>query len=276
MNKPRASEVLRSLVPPLVVTWFKRLMRPGISFEGPVADWAAAQSRSKGYDDALLIERVATATRTVRDGRAAFERDGVVFNELEFRFPVLAGLLATAAKSGGRLHVLDFGGALGSAYWQHRRWLEALPEVIWTVVEQHAFVVLGQSEFAGREIRFANGVVDADAAMSRPIILAGSVLQYLEHPEATLDQFAASSATALLIDRIPVSEQSGSAVCVQRVPKSIGGGSYPCTVFSKPQLLERLRRHWVLISELPCDEPAMRTTLGLPFEWRGFFLERRP
>jgi putative methyltransferase (TIGR04325 family) len=252
----------------------RRLLGRGISLEGPVVDWFSARARSMGYDDDALIQRVRLSTRAVKNGQAAFERDGVAFPEFEDRLPLLAALMSVAAANCGSLHVLDFGGALGSTYWQHRRWLDKLPNLRWIVVEQPSLVALGQSEFTGPTLGFADSVAHADVMLDRPVILAGSVLQYLEHHERVLEQFASSNAIALLIDRVPVSSRNANEVCVQRVPKSIGEGSYPCTVFSRQLLLERLQRDWALVSELPCDEQPMRTTRGLPVEWCGFFLER--
>ena len=59
-----------------------------------------------------------------------------------------------AAANGGRLEVVDFGGALGSTWWQHREELSALGLRRWVVVEQPQFIEAGR-EFAGEILGFA-------------------------------------------------------------------------------------------------------------------------
>jgi putative methyltransferase (TIGR04325 family) len=93
----------------------------------------------------------------VRDGECAYERDGVVFEEVQLSFPVLAGLLRASAADAGRLAVIDFGGALGSSYYQCRKFLSLLPDLAWAVVEQENFVRCGREEFAYDAIERALG-----------------------------------------------------------------------------------------------------------------------
>ena len=83
--------------------------------------WEEAERASIGYADGEILARTRTAILKVKRGEAAFERDSVTFQVMEYRFPLLAGLLRAAAASGGRLSVLDFGGALGSIYFQCRQ-----------------------------------------------------------------------------------------------------------------------------------------------------------
>ena len=83
----------------------------------------------------------------------AFERDGVVFDQPDYNFPLLACLLRVATESGNRLRVLDFGGSLGSTYFQCRPFLGGVSELRWTVVEQPQFVECGRREFEDGEVQ---------------------------------------------------------------------------------------------------------------------------
>ena len=78
----------------------------------------------------------------------------MVFNEVQYAWPLLAGLLWVAAKHGGRLEVLDFGGSLGSSWFQNRAFLAGLGAVGWNVVEQSATVDVGRREFADETLCF--------------------------------------------------------------------------------------------------------------------------
>jgi len=89
---------------------------------GNYATWAEAKAASGGYDDPAILDRVRNATRAVRDGRAAWERDGTLFEKPWAHEPLLNALRHIAAAEGGKLDIVDFGGALGSTWWQHRAW----------------------------------------------------------------------------------------------------------------------------------------------------------
>jgi hypothetical protein len=54
----------------------------------------------------------------VKNGDAPYARDAVVFDELVYPFPVLAGLLRARATNKNRLIVLDVGGSLRTTYYQ--------------------------------------------------------------------------------------------------------------------------------------------------------------
>jgi len=59
-----------------------------------------------------------------------------------------------AAKSEGVLKVLDFGGSLGSTYFQNRKFLDSLKDVVWCVVEQKHFVDVGKVDFEDSRLKF--------------------------------------------------------------------------------------------------------------------------
>jgi putative methyltransferase (TIGR04325 family) len=266
---------LKSLLPPALLGPMRRLAGTGLRMTGPCTDWDAARRLSVGYDAPLILERVLAATREVAAGRADHERDAVLFAQPEPRFPLLAGLLHAAAAAQGRLHVIDFGGALGSVYWQYRRDLAGLVDLRWTVVEQAAFVEVGQREFGHGPLQFALTVEEAATTLRAPLVLVSSVLQYLPQPWELIERVAAVGASGLLIDRIPVSDEAQDQACVQHVPPRVYPASYPSWVFSRARLLERLDPSWALRWVLPCDEGQHRSSGGLRLEFQGYYLERR-
>src|SRR5450755_262798 len=93
---------------------------PGVVYSGDYPSFAEARARSNGYEASVILERTRTALHRVLRGEAAFERDSVTFDKLELQWPLLAMLLRVAAENGGQLSVLDFGGSLGSTYYQCR------------------------------------------------------------------------------------------------------------------------------------------------------------
>lgn len=230
---------------------------------------------SGGYSDGEIAERVANATRAVVDGRAAYERDSVLFAERDFRYPVVAALMHAAALNQGRLEVVDFGGALGSTYWQCRPLLDGLRHVRWQVVEQPSFVSIGRREFTTDRLSFSESISSLSAPTQAQLILACGVLEYLENPTRQLSDLATLNASHLLIDRTPLHNGSEDRLCIQRVPKEIYRASYPCWILSRARFMAELASHWRVVSEFACDEGACRTDDGLEFEFRGMYLERR-
>lgn len=266
--------LLRAWTPPVLLDLFHRVRGRRLRFAGRPVDWHDATCRSAGYDAHAILSKVIEATRAVVSGRARFERDGVLFDEADYPFAVVTGLLR-AAGAEARLNVIDFGGSLGSTYRQCRPLLDRLACLRWWVVEQPAFVAAGRSEFSTAELGFANAVAEVPRNGEPCVVLASSVLQYLQDPDAAIAAFGACDAHHLVIDRTPVGEQPVDRLCVQIVPRHIYAASYPCWIFSRERLFERLARDWRLVCEFPCPEGAARTDDGLPFEFRGFILERK-
>jgi putative methyltransferase (TIGR04325 family) len=267
--------LLKSLVPPALLGPLRRLTGTGLRMAGPFPDWDAARRASGGYDAPQILERVVAATREVVAGHAAFERDSMLFSAPQHRFPLLASLMHAAARSRGRLHVIDFGGALGSLYWQYRQALVSVSELRWIVVEQPAFVEAGRREFASGPLAFATTLEEAAQPLLAPLLLASSALQYLERPYEPLQRAADLGISALLIDRTPVSDLAQDQACVQSAARRVYDASYPSWVLSRARLMDVLQAHWALEWNLPCDEGQHRSSRGLRFAFEGFYLERR-
>lgn len=270
---PRA--LAKGLTPPALLAAWHRWAGRSLRFAGHPADWSQAVRMSSGYAADNILERVAAATRAVVSGQARYERDAVLLDEPEVPFAVLSTLWRAAALGGGRLDVVDFGGSLGSTYRQCRPLLDGLRQLTWRVIEQASFVDLGQREFTTVELKFAASLDELPAPEGARVILASSVLQYLDNPSKALDGFAHLHADHLVIDRTPFSRQDTDRLCIQRVPKQIYAASYPCWILSQSQLLDRLSRNWRLVCDFPCAEGMARTDDRLPFEFRGLILERR-
>lgn len=270
-----ARDILKSLTPPLVVRALRGKPSEGLRFVGHPSGWADAMRQSSGYSDASILERVASATRTVVAGRAAYERDSVLFHEPAIPFHLVAGILRSAAMDGGRVRVIDIGGSLGSLYRQCRPFLSSLEELEWHIVEQATFVVAGRKEFSTSELQFHNTVDEVPPGGAPVTFLMSSVLQYLERPEDMLRSLIETPSRHLLIDRTPLSAESTDRLCIQYAPKTVYDASYPSWIFSRVRLEQRLSAHWAVVSDHLGSDGRHRTADGLPFEYRSLILERR-
>src|SRR5262244_902114 len=103
---------IKLFAPPVLVQGYRILcgrQEHGVSgLSGDYGSWDEAVRASTGYDSQIILEKTKTALLQVKHGQAAYERDSVVLAEIQYSWPLLAGLLWVAAQSGGRLNVLDF------------------------------------------------------------------------------------------------------------------------------------------------------------------------
>lgn len=267
--------VARDCLPPALVRWLRHVRGLGISFEGDFATWEDAKTRSTGYDTDEILDKVLAATLKVKHGEAAFERDSVLFEEIEYVWPVLAGLLWAAARNGGRLNVLDFGGALGSAYFQNRKFLQVLPEVRWNVVEQAHYVEAGQARIQDEQLRFYKNIEDCIKENQPDVVLLSSVMQYLESPMDLISKLNNVGALCLVIDRTPFSLEEQNKLVVQKVPAAIYPASYPMWIFSLSEFKQLMSKDWSLVASNLSQEGFAQTTNGFEFSFQGMLLESR-
>lgn len=267
--------LLRDWLPPALHRWLGRASGRSLRFTGGWSDWTAARNASSGYDDSAILQRVLQATRDVEAGRAAFERDSVLFETWQPPFQLLAPLLRHALQHGGQLEVIDFGGSLGSTLRQCRPFMPGSLSLRWRVVEQAAFVAAGRDEFGDDVLSFHDSLAELPPASASRLLLASSVIQYLEAPLAQFEDWASHGIGTLIIDRTPVWPGNEHVACVQHVPRHIYPASYPCWVFSRPRLLERLESCWHLLCEFDCAEGRHAARGGPTFDFKGFILERK-
>jgi len=243
-----------------------------LGLSGNYSTWAAAAANSDGYDAENILEKTATALRKVKHREAVYERDSVLFDEVQYAWPLLAALMWVAARCGGKINVMDFGGSLGSTYFQNRAFLDSIQDVRWNIVEQLSHVLSGQRQFQDERLRFFESI-DACVAESQPdVVLLSGVLQYLERPYDILDALRQTDARFLLVDRTPFWAGSGDRLCVQSVPKEIHRASYPSWIFSLPLFRSILSLHWDVI----CEFDAIDKLPGpVPLSYRGLIAVRR-
>jgi putative methyltransferase (TIGR04325 family) len=219
-------------------------------WSGNYPDWQAAAAHTGGYDQANILERVRAATRAVNAGKAVFERDSVLFDAPHYNWPLLAAINWVAARNGGRLRVLDFGGALGSTWFQNRIFFDHL-DTAWTVVEQPHFVAAGRAEFSGNGLEFAASIDEAVTHGKVDLFLASSVLQYLEDPAGVLAELRRHRFDFALFDRTAVTTRQHSRITIQRVPESIYAASYPARFLCHNDFLGMLETDYRLVTEWP-------------------------
>lgn len=238
----------KAWIPPFVWGLCRKLHGTGIQFRGNYPDWVSAENHAEGYDAGQILDKVRQATHKVIQGEAACERDSVLFDQVPYPYPLISVLLRAASEKNGALNVLDFGGALGSSYFQCRDFLAQVSPLRWCVVEQRHYVECGRHEFENDVLSFFDSVEAAVQAAPPQVILASSVLQYLPNPDWALDSFAQTGADYIVIDRTPFSVSGKRVISVQVVPEEINGASYPLWLFNSDQFKAPLIKNYVEIA----------------------------
>jgi putative methyltransferase (TIGR04325 family) len=150
---------------------------------------------------------------------------------------LLATLSQTALNSSQKLHVLDFGGSMGSSYYQNRKLFNTLPNFSWNIVEQEHFVKEGKQTFADEHLKFYYTIEECLKEQQINLFLLGSVLQYIEKPYELLDIILSKKIAFIHLDRTPIFKNNNDRITVQKVHKSIYDAQYPCWIFNETKLI---------------------------------------
>lgn len=264
----------RDWLPPALQEFLRPYAGRGVHYSGRFNDWAAASARTPGYDDAAILDKVKTVALRTRAGEAVAERDGVELARVEHSWPVVACCLRAATERDNRLCVLDFGGSLGTSYFQCRDLLRTVDIERWSVVEQPHFARCGQELFQDRTLRFFDNIEDCVRESAPDLALLSSVLQYLPDPKTVLATIMRAAPRYIVLDRTPVWDGQDDWITVQHVPARIYRASYPCRIFSAAALRREFAPCYELLAEFPGSDGEARAS-GIAFRFVGMVFRLR-
>ncbi len=209
--------------------------------------WEKATERCGGYESSLIMETCRNALLQVSAGTAAHERDSVLFDQVEYSWPLLTGLMMSAAHSEGRINVIDIGGSLGSTFFQNRKFLKHFSDVMWNIVEQESFVECGKSNFESSVLKFYKSISDCLSENTPTVAVMSSVVQYVEFPYELLDQIVKSRVPFIIFDRTSFSNCSSDILSIQKVNPSIYKASYPAWFLDKEKFINKMCESYDLV-----------------------------
>jgi putative methyltransferase (TIGR04325 family) len=167
---------------------------------------------------------------------------------------VLAYLVRAGINNDALLSVLDFGGSLGTSYYQNIRFLKqaGIQQIEWSVVEQEKFVRRGKSSFENGALKFYYDISECLEERSPNVILLSGVLQYLEKPYDLIAEICALHCPLIIVSRTAFVEGESEVITVQNVPNSVYQASYPHRFFNYPAFISSFRGY-KLIDHSSCE-----------------------
>lgn len=244
---------IRKIVPPIVISLFKKKNKYG--FWGNHDNWEKAVKDSNGYDSPIIFEKIKNSALKVKEGSAVAERDGITFDTKQYSWPVIAMLLLSASRNDNDLDILDFGGSLGSSYFQNIEFLKYIKKLNWTIVEQKNIYDYGKRYFENDKLSFHESLEEALKKIKPQTFLAGSSIQYIEKPYELLEKVIKNKFELIIFDRTPFFNDK-EVIAVQKVSPRIYDSSYPAWVFNINKFTEFFKdNEYGIIAE--CEQGKM-------------------
>jgi len=247
-------KIIKLFIPPILFLIRNKIRKKKYGWFGDYKDWASAKLGVTGYNSDEIFNRVENASLDVKNGNAIYERDSVLYDQIYYSWPLLSGVILSAIKN-GNINVLDFGGSLGSTYYQNKKFLDDIEDVSWNIVEQKHFVDIGKQKFEDARLHFYYDIESCLKDNQCNIIILACVLQYIETPYSLLDKIFKFNFEYVLMDRTPFSKKNRDELKIQIVSPVIYDASYPCWLFDKNKLFAHFEsNNYTLIEEFDVED----------------------
>ena len=249
---------------------FYRFTRKAYNFKETNLSWDDAFLKtSKGYSAENILVKCKDSLLKVKNGEYPYERDSVLFTEKEIFYPLLSSLLYISLENNNHLNIIDFGGSLGSTYFQNKDILKQVGiKINWNIIEQESFVKCGKEYFADNDLHFFNNIEELTNKEDISVCLFSSVLPYLKEPYTILDTIRQHKIKYVIIDRTYFLENENEDVLtIQKVPSEIYNASYPAWFLSLSKFLSFISMHNIVFKWEALDQHKLenRKTIGLGF-----------
>ncbi len=263
----------------LLINNFKALSRNkviGYYFSGPYKSWEDACVESTGYDDEEIITSSIRALKNVLNGVSRYERDGFNVDEIQTSWPLVTTILHSAIKRGNKVHVLDFGGALGSLYFQLKEYLTDIEFLKWSVVEQPSYVKAGLENFVDKRLNFYTQISHCLSDREKPdIIILSGVLQYLDNMDKYLKGIIDLCSDYIIIERTGFVLDSHPLVLIQHIDTENYKASYPVWFFNERLFLDKFLDYYDVLAQYASSAENDLTYRNKQLYWKSFLLKRK-
>lgn len=255
----------------------KDIKRNQYGWFGDYPNWQMAVNNTSGYASKNILEKTKNALLKIKAGEAIYERDSVLFDKKQYPFPLISCLLHIASGNNNKLNVIDFGGSLGSSWFQVKDFLKYLTKVNWHVVEQKEYVSCGKELFKNDELDFFYNIDESITIQKPNVIVLSSVIQYLEKPHDFINKLIDYNIDYILFDRTAFVLREKDRLTKQIVPPEIYEASYPAWFFNEKNFLKPFLHKYDLIAEFTSyvEGESMTNIDNQPIGYdKGFLLKK--
>jgi len=202
-----------------------------------------------GYSSVNILDKTKEALLQVKNGTAIYERDSVLFDKIVHPFPLLTCLFHSAALLKRPINIIDFGGSLGSTYFQTKNLIGKDICASWNIVEQEHYVKAGKEYFEDDHLKFFSSIENCLQVQKIDLILFSSSIQYLPEPHLLLKQLAGYNFDFIVFDRTAFHHGKKDRLTLQIVPPEIYKAAYPAWFFHEESFLNHFTSDYTVI----CD-----------------------
>jgi putative methyltransferase (TIGR04325 family) len=148
----------------------------------------------------------------------------------------------------GEVTLLDYGGSLGTIYYQSQYFLPDLSKTYWNIVEQPKFVDYGETHLQNDNLKFFSSIEEAIIEREPNVVLLSGVLPFIPNPYDVLASIVAKKFPYIIVDRTPFSNIDKQLLTVLHVPLKSGKTSYPMWIFTFQELINVMAKTYNLIA----------------------------
>ena len=213
------------------------ILKRQIRLSGNYKSWEEALKFSKGYNDNIIFEKTAESLEKVLSKQAIFERDSFLFYKENYDETLLL-IFKKIKRKIKKINLCDFGGSLGSLYFQHRSLFKS-DLIEWNIVEQKHFVKYANNNIKIKNLHFYDNF---NLLLKKKINVAllSSSLHYLKHPYQILDKMIKKKIPNIIIHRSPFTKNN-ETIKIQYVPKHIYDASYPLRILNIDKICNKFK-----------------------------------
>lgn len=169
--------------------------------------------------------------------------------------------------------MLDFGGSLGSSYFQNRSFLSGIKNLKWCIVEQKHFVESGKENFENNQLKFYYTVEECLKENQPNVLLLSSVIQYLDTPHEWLEKLVAYNIPYIIVDRTSFIENDKDVVSLQHIPDYIYQASYPGWFFEKEGFIKHFQNKYTILGYFDSGYTPSQLLDEKRIYWNGLILK---
>ncbi|MCF0055933.1 methyltransferase, TIGR04325 family [Dyadobacter sp. CY356] len=254
---------------------FKKKEKKKDGWFGNYENWEDLTAMSGGYQAQTILNITKNSLLKVKNGEAVYERDSVLFDKKLYPYSIISALLYAAVECDGSLNVLDFGGSLGSTYYQVRDLIPASVKLHWSVVEQKEYVACGQDLFEDEILKFHYTIAESMSSKKADVLILSSVVQYLEKPHDFLNEIMGYGFKYIILDRTSfIKNNQPDRLTLQIVPTHIYEAQYPAWFFNEKKLMQHFTEYHIKTefeSYVPGEQDIEIDSVKMGYD-KGFFL----